>query len=245
MMSSDVQVVAWKEWRELLRMSGSKHSAIVRHIFSIGIIGVIWPWQFGLPFVHSALAVVLASVTALMYIAGAAPDAFAGERERHTLETLLASRLPDRAILLGKIIALVEYGCLAAIVMLLVGLVTVNVVHGAGQLRMFAPQQLIMIVLFTPLAAGLMASVGVHISLRAKTVKQAQQTLSTAVLILLFLPIIAYPSVPDSWKAALAGVAQGENTVRIAAGLASVMLLTQALLFVLAALRFKRGRLIL
>ena len=102
---SDVAIVVWKEWRELLRMSGSKRGALARHIFSVGIIGVIWPWQFGLSFVNSALSVALAAVTALMYIAGAAPDALAGERERHTLETLLASRLPDRAILLGKIIA--------------------------------------------------------------------------------------------------------------------------------------------
>ena len=242
---SDVRIVIWKEWRELLRMSGSKRGAIMRHIFSVGVIGVIWPWQFGLPFVHSPLAVVLASVTALMYIAGAAPDAFAGERERHTLETLLASRLPDHAILLGKIGALIQYGCVAALVMLIVGLVTVNVVHGDGHLLMFDPRQLILLLVFTPLAAGLMASVGVHVSLRAKTVKQAQQTLSTAVLILLFLPVIAFPSIPDSWKTALAGLAQGERRAMMAAGLASAMLLPQALLFGLAALRFKRGRLIL
>ncbi|HEX6063766.1 MAG TPA: ABC transporter permease [Longimicrobiales bacterium] len=242
---SDVQVVIWKEWRELLRMSGSKRGAVVRHIFSVGVIGVIWPWQFGLPFVHSALAVVLAALTALMYIAGAAPDAFAGERERHTLETLLASRLPDHAILLGKIAALIQYGCVAAMVMLVIGLITVNVVHGDGQLLMFSPEQLVSILLFTPLAAGLMASVGVHVSLRAKTVKQAQQTLSTAVLILLFLPVIAFPTIPDSWRVALGRLAQSDQKLLMAAGLASAMLLTQALLFLLAALRFKRGRLIL
>lgn len=244
-MVSDVQVVVWKEWRELLRMSGSKRGAVLRHIFSIGVIGVIWPWQFGLPFVHSPLAVVLAALTALMYIAGAAPDGFAGERERHTLETLLASRLPDTAILLGKIVALIEYGCVAALVMLLVGLITVNVVHGDGQLLVFSLDQLALIAVFTPLAAGLMASVGVHVSLRAKTVKQAQQTLSTAVLVLLFLPVIAFPSIPDSWRQGLVGLAQGERRWMMAAGLASVMVLTQALLFLLAALRFKRGRLIL
>ena len=241
---SDVAVVVWKEWRELLRMSGTRRAAVLRHIFSVGVIGVIWPWQFGLPFVHSPLAVVLASITALMYIAGAAPDAFAGERERHTLETLLASRLPDKAILLGKIVALIEYGCVAAAVMLVIGLITVNVVHGHGQLLMFEARQLLMIAVFTPLAAGLMASVGVHISLRAKTVKQAQQTLSTAVLILLFLPVIALPSIPESWKMGFARFTQGNRSLVIAAGLASAMLLTQALLFALAALRFKRGRLL-
>ncbi len=37
-------------------------------------------------------------------------DSIAGERERQTLETLLASRLPDRAIVLGKIIAVTLFG---------------------------------------------------------------------------------------------------------------------------------------
>jgi len=90
-----------------------------------------------------------------------------------------------------------------------------------------------------------MASVGVHVSLRAKTVKQAQQTLSTAVLILLFLPVIAFPTVPDSWKMTVARLAQSDKKVLMATGLASAMLLMQALLFLLAALRFKRGWLIL
>jgi ABC-2 type transport system permease protein len=226
-------------------MSGTRRSALARHIFSVAIIGVIWPWQFGLPFVHSVLAVVLSAITAVMYIAGAAPDTFAGERERHTLETLLASRLPDRAILLGKIAALVQYGCFAAAVMLVIGLITVNVVHGHGTLLMFSASQLLMFVVFTPLAAGLMAAVGVHVSLRAKTVKQAQQTLSTAVLIVLFMPMIALPALPETWKAAGIRLMQGDTSVLMAAGLASVMLLMQALLFVLAALRFRRGRLIL
>ena len=242
---SDVAIVVWKEWRELLRMSGSKRGALARHIFSVGIIGVIWPWQFGLSFVNSALSVALAAVTALMYIAGAAPDALAGERERHTLETLLASRLPDRAILLGKIIALIEYGCAAALVMLVIGLVTVNIVHGDGRLLVFTPAQILAALIYTPLAAGLMAAVGVHVSLRAKTVKQAQQTLSTAVLIVLFAPAIAFPSIPDSWRVAAGEWLQRPNKGWMLAGLAAVMLLTQVLLFALAALRFRRGRLIL
>lgn len=244
-MISDVQPVVWKEWRELLRMSGSGRAALGRHIFSVGIIGVLWPWQFGLPFVHSGLAVALAAVTALMYIAGVAPDTFAGERERHTLETLLASRLPDHAILLGKILALIQYGCAAALIMLIIGLITVNAIHGHGQLLLFSGGQWLAFIVFTPLAAGLMAAIGVHVSLRAKTVKQAQQMLSTAVLVVLFLPAILYPYVPPSWRDAAARALQSDSRLYMAGGLAAAMLLLQALLFVLAGARFKRGRLIL
>lgn len=242
---SDVQTVVWKEWRELLRMSGTRKGAIMRHLFSVAVIGVLWPWQFGLPFVQSALGVVMTAMTALMYVAGAAPDAFAGERERHTLETLLASRLSDRSILLGKIVAMIEYGCVTALVMLIIGLITVNVVHGKGQLLLFSPTQILTAIVFTPLASGLMASIGIHVSLRAKTVKQAQQTLSTAVLVLLIVPAIAFPTVPQSWQSAVIETLRGPNKALLAGGIALGMLAIQIVLFMVAAARFRRGRLIL
>ena len=242
---SDVQTVIWKEWRELLRMSGSRRGALLRHLFSVAVIGVLWPWQFGLPFVQSALGVAMAAMTALMYIAGAAPDTFAGERERHTLETLLASRLSDRAILLGKIIAMIQYGCATAVVMLIIGLITVNVVHGEGELLIFSATQLITMIVFTPLAAGLMASIGIHVSLRAKTVKQAQQTLSTAVLVLLILPAIAFPTIPREWQAAALQALRGQDRALMVGGAALAMFAVQVLLFAIAAARFKRGKLTL
>jgi ABC-2 type transport system permease protein len=242
---SDVQTVAWKEWRELLRMSGSKKGAALRHLFSIAVIGVLWPWQFGLPFVNSALGVIMTAMTALMYVAGAAPDTFAGERERHTLETLLASRLSDRAILLGKIVAMIQYGCVTAAVMLVIGLLTVNIIHGKGELLLFSPTQILTALVFTPLASGLMASIGIHVSLRAKTVKQAQQTLSTAVLILLIVPAIAFPTVPQSWQTAALEFVRGPDKAMLAGGIALGMLVIQLLLFMAAAARFRRGRLIL
>ena len=241
----DVQTMIWKEWRELLRMSGSRRGALMRHLFSIAVIGVLWPWQFGLPFVQSALGIAMSAMTALMYIAGAAPDAFAGERERHTLETLLASRLSDSAILLGKIIAMIQYGCATAVVMLIIGLITVNVVHGDGELLLFSATQLLTMLVFTPLAAGLMASIGIHVSLRAKTVKQAQQTLSTAVLVLLIVPAIAFPTIPREWQAAILQTLRSQNRAYMIGGAAFVMLALQGLLFAIAAARFKRGRLIL
>jgi ABC-2 type transport system permease protein len=241
---SDVQAVVWKEWREILRMSGSKRSAVMRHIFSVGIIGIIWPWQFGTPFVHNGLAVVLAAVTAMLYVAGASPDAIAGERERHTLETLLASRLPDRAILLGKIIAMIQFGCATALVMLIIGLITVNVVHGEGELLMLTPTQLVTAAVFTPLVAGLTASIGIQVSLRAKTVKQAQSALSTAIIIVLFLPAIALPAVPDSFRARVTMMMQGEDRAYVLGGFAVAILLVQAILFWIAMMRFRRDRLI-
>jgi ABC-2 type transport system permease protein len=240
---SDVQAVIWKEWREILRMSGNKRGAIARHIFSVGIIGVIWPWQFGLAFVRDGLGVVLAAITAMIYVAGSSPDSIAGERERHTLETLLASRLPDRAILLGKMITMIQFGCATALVMLIIGLMTVNVFHGEGELLFMTPTQLLTAATFTPLAAGLTAAIGVHVSLRAKTVKQAQQTLSTAMLVVLFVPVIAMSAIPHEWRARFMTQLHSQRALVIG-GMAVAMLIVQIILFWLAMLRFRRDRLV-
>ena len=68
-------------------------------------------------------------------------DAIAGERERHTLETLLASRMPDRAILLGKVIATVLYAWGMGVLSLLLGLVLVDLFRTQGD-WMFYPLDL-------------------------------------------------------------------------------------------------------
>lgn len=242
---NDVRTVAWKEWRELLRMSGTRRGAIMRHIFSVAVISVLWPWQFGPRFLATNLAVTLAALTASIYVAGAAPDTFAGERERHTLETLLASRLPDRAILLGKIIALLEYGCAAALLMLIFGWVTVNVVHGEGQLMMYSRRALLTALLFTPLAAGLVAAIGIHVSLFAKTVKQAQQTFSTAALVVMFIPVIAISLLGEGRVTTIIDTLRRPGANAFTFWIAAIMIAVQGLLFGWALLRFKRGRLIL
>ena len=64
-------------------------------------------------------------------------DSFAGERERHTLETLLASRLSDHSILFGKIAASMAYGWLISLSCILAGAITVNIVNWHGQIFIF------------------------------------------------------------------------------------------------------------
>ncbi len=65
------------------------------------------------------------------------PDSFAGERERHTLETLLASRLPDHAILSGKLLVCVLYSFIMTIIFIVLCLAVVNIAYWNGQLLMY------------------------------------------------------------------------------------------------------------
>ena len=234
----------WKEWREVLRMGGRRRSALVRLFISVGALGVIWPWQLGAQFITTPLGVVLAAFTSAMHVAGVVPDSFAGERERHTLETLLASRLPDRAILFGKVMALIAYGVGTAGIMLLFGWATVNAVHRTDGILFYRASTFAAAVAFSIIAGGLMGAVGVLVSLRAATVKQAQQVLSTLVLLLLFAPIIALPAIPPSWRNTALRLLQEWGVARAAFVFAVALLLVQASLYAIAAARFKRSRLI-
>ena len=110
---------------------------LIRPLLLIGILGIVLPWRR-----RAAMAGTLppASMLVVLYIPflfiiSFIGDAIAGERERHTLETLLASRMPDRAILLGKVIVTVGYAWGMALVGLLLGVVCgepVAMGRGAG-----------------------------------------------------------------------------------------------------------------
>jgi len=106
----DVLTVAWKEAKEFGRpgwhLKGGRLSMIIMFV----VFGVFLPLQSGDRWVTSPVTMLYWAWVPLMLVTGFIADSFAGERERHTLETLLASRLPDRAILFGKVAAAVAYG---------------------------------------------------------------------------------------------------------------------------------------
>jgi ABC-2 type transport system permease protein len=125
-------------------------------------------------------------------------DAVAGERERHTLETLLASRVSDRAILWGKITVSVAYAWGLALIGLMLGLVVSNRLSGQGHWEFYHPIGIFLETLVLSLAASLLsANAGVLISLRAATLRQAQQTMAVGTLILLIATVLILKSVPS------------------------------------------------
>jgi ABC-2 type transport system permease protein len=171
-------------------------------------------------------------------------DTIAGERERHTLETLLASRLSDTAILLGKIISSVLYGWGIAIIGIIAGLITVNVTAGKGKLLMFTPDFAIGLLILTFLSATLASGLGVFVSLRASTVRQAQQTMSVVGLLPLLLVLIL-PILPESVKAAVTHWLATSDPNVIGLVIIGFLLLVDIVLIALALLRFQRSKLIL
>jgi ABC-2 type transport system permease protein len=172
-------------------------------------------------------------------------DSVAGERERHTLETLLASRLSDSAILIGKIVAAVLYGVGFAVANLAIGLVAVNVAHHEEGLILFGAQRLAVTLVLTLLASLLMAGIGVFISLRASTVKQAQQAFGIAIIVLTMGPLLLFNALsPDTREAVvlrIAAVGETRLEMYVVAGLVAL----SAVVIGGALARFRRGKLVL
>lgn len=98
---TDSWTIAVKEWREW---------CCVRASFGWGALAtLIVVWSVAVPLLlgHLDAAPLLIPITwatlPLILCGVMITDSIAGERERQTLETLLASRLSDRAIMLGKV----------------------------------------------------------------------------------------------------------------------------------------------
>jgi ABC-2 type transport system permease protein len=107
--------------------------------------------------------------------AAIAADAFAGERERRTLETLLATPLAESTILIGKVFAAVIWALTVAAVALVVGTVVVNLSAGA-----LVPSPLLLLgALGAALASGtFMASMATVVSMLIPAARPAQQIAS-------------------------------------------------------------------
>jgi ABC-type Na+ efflux pump permease subunit len=102
---ADWRLVTSKEWRDLLGRLGRK--PLTRTLGVVVIFGLLIPLRFqtaaNLP---AFFAVFMAFLPARLV----AIDSFAGERERGTLESLLALPLSDGALALGKTMAAALYG---------------------------------------------------------------------------------------------------------------------------------------
>src|SRR6476619_610348 len=110
-MIDDIKTIMWKEWKEniLTQRGSSKRMTWLRLGLLIFIFGFVIPMKAGANYVANPMSLIIPSIVPVFMIMAIVTDSFAGERERHTLETLLASRLPDDAILIGKMLTAVLF----------------------------------------------------------------------------------------------------------------------------------------
>jgi ABC-2 type transport system permease protein len=240
-MIADIFTIATKELKEFFGAYGGRKGIMV-FIVPIIIMGVIFPKSVGAHWVESPMALLMTMWITLFLVIPVIADAFAGERERHTLETLLASRLPDTAILLGKVVAAVLQALVFAGITAVVGLITVNITERGNGIILYPPMQIAAGLVLCPLSGLLMGGLGSLISLRATTVRQAHQTMSIGIMVLVFLPMILAPFIGEQTKA-LFSVLDSTDPQVLFAAVALILMAADIVFLWMAVKRFKRTRL--
>ena len=236
----DIWAMYWKECKELFFQGN-------RQLFTILLLVVFlggWlPYELGRAWLQLPLFVILllAVVPAIPVITFVA-ESFAGERERHTLESLLATRLSDASIVAGKVVALLTLPVVVTIPILVVGFVAANLQTQVSAWNFYALDRLLITVLLSLLFSLLIIAIGIFVSLRAATVRQAQQTLGIGVAVLGFAVTFLVQS--QLARLPFAKLLQGLSEGEILAYTIGGVTLLDAVLIFLILMRFQRSRLI-
>lgn len=244
-MIQDITTIIWKEWKEIFLMRGSVRSGLLNIGVILLIIGVVFPYQNGPEWLTSPLGLITWSWLPLFLVMGIIADSFAGERERHTLETLLASRLPDRAILFGKIGSAVLYGWSLVVLSMLLGAVTINLSHPGNGFQFYSLPIFAVVLLLSLLAALLMSAIGVLVSLHSATTRQAYQKMSFAFLVLWFVPMLTLQFLPDDARTRLISSLSGISLESLVGGVIAFLIVADIVLIAIGMRQFRRARLIL
>ena len=234
-MIRDSLIVAEKELMELFATRSTKIL-----IMQIGILGVIFggfipysqgrywiaeTYLLGFHFVFVPFVVTFPFVT----------DCFAGERERKTLETLLATRLDEKALFLGKSLSVFAFSYVQVLMVVLIGMATINaywwIEAGGKGLFLYSSPALFALFGLSAAMVAMATGIGVFVSLRAESVRAAQRitgVISLAILLPLFF-VLALLTL--DWLSVMAGF--------------GIVLLLTALLSILAIRSFRREQLVL
>jgi len=242
-MIADIGTILWKEFKELFHHRGRFRGGSIGVLIFVFGFGILMPLQTGPSWMESPIGLIFWAWLPYLLVSSVTADTFAGERERHTLETMLASRISDRSLLIAKIGSAVVYGWGLTLANILIGLVTVNVAFSEGTLLMFPPATMLGVLGISLLVAFFGAGLGVTISLRAATVRQAQQTMGT-IMFIVMIPLFALPMLPEEWKMRAFQVVANANLVSILTAVAAALFLMDTALLLFAMSRFKRARLI-
>lgn len=240
-MIGDIRTVMWKECKEIFGLSGP--SGRIRLLFIVGMFGVFLPLRIGADSVTSPMAVPLWGFVPILVLGGVIADSFAGERERHTLETLLASRLSDASVLYGKMAAAVGYGWGLTLAGLILTLITVNIANDGGGFLLYTATTATANLLVSLLGALLASAGGTLVSLRAQTVRQAQQTLALAILAMGVAPLFIVLALPNDLRRSISVWAVQAGALELLIIGIAILAVVDAVLIVAAKARFQRSKL--
>jgi ABC-2 type transport system permease protein len=256
----DMTVVAGKELREIVGAGGGR-KGLIREFLFVGIFGVFFPLTQADAWLSGGVPAVFALMIPLFLVGPHVADSFAGERERGTLETLLATRLPDRSIYFGKIFAVCGYAWVVTLFILLASLLALNLgvdtsraggsgSRSAGDAGLFIYPAFVWVAWgLGSIASGLLlAAIGTFVSLRSKTVRGAHQAMMIPLFILLLGGSFGIPalfrSLPPEIRARFTERLEGMPEVTVVLWAIGGLFVLDLLLLGLGARLFRRDRLI-
>lgn len=243
-MIQDLGTVIWKEWRCLFRGREKRLRTVLTLAAPLLFFGIYMPIETGDRWFTGFPPLLVCFAAPLLMAMLVAPDSFAGERERHTLPTLLASRLPDGAILWGKLGFCFVLSWGLALVSLALGLAVANLASDGG-FQLYSLRIGTTAVGLSALFALLSVSLAVPVSLRSSTAQEATQMLAAFLFLppTLILPVlILVKKYRPTWapKELIARLDVGVVTI----GLVALLVLVDVVLLWWARRLFRRGRLI-
>lgn len=141
--------------------------------------------------VNGYLLAPLFLIVPLMVSGVLAADAFAGEKERRTLETLLHLPITERDLFTAKVLSAFLPALAVSWLGFLAFAVVANGVAWPVMHRVFVPTSLWLVMIFwvAPAVAALGLGVMVRVSVRARTAQEANQLGGAVVLPLIFLAV--------------------------------------------------------
>jgi ABC-2 type transport system permease protein len=249
----DLLVVAGKELREIVGAGGGRRG-LFREIMFVGILGLFFPLTQAEAWRAGGVPATFALMIPLFLVGPHVADSFAGERERGTLETLLATRLPDRSIYFGKIFAVCGYAWVVTLLILLASLLALNLTGGersaaAARVWFTYPSFVWVAWGLGSIASGLLiAAIGTFISLRSKTVRGAHQAMMIPMFVLILGGTIGIPALfrqlPPATRTAVLSRLEAMDAVVVVLWGVGALLLFDVVLLALGARLFRRDRLI-
>ena len=151
-MIHDSWIVSRQEWRSIRRSLLPSLGAILTLLATLVLFGIVIPIGHSRGWLNAVANQALWFWLIWLLVAGPISDSFAGEKERHSLETLFSTQLPEIAILGGKIVAVAAYGWLVALFALFAS-AAIAYVLDAGEPVMTTKTVIFVAVVLTPLAA--------------------------------------------------------------------------------------------
>ena len=182
----------------------------------------------------------------LLNVVALISDSIAGERERHTLETLLASRLPDSAIMLGKIAVIVVQSWLMMLAGAVMALVVVNLFKREDSMLILYPAPVAFGIIVMPVLIGVfVAGMGAIASMGAATVRQAYQRIAIPMVALVVIPSLGLSLLPQDLLSSFYSAEFAQNNLaNILVILTVVLVILDTVILSVGLARFRRPKLI-